>query len=168
MSGQAKAIAWDQIRLLALDVDGVLTDGTIVYFDSGGEGKAFNVADGYGLKSIRQDGVQVAIISARKSLATNRRANELQIRHYYDGVQDKAVCLAKLAKSLKIDLHLCAYMGDDELDLPALQLCGTALAPSNACLAVRQVAHFCTENSGGHGAVREVCDYISTALRART
>lgn len=166
MSKPAKDVAWHRIKLLALDVDGVLTDGAILYFDSGGEAKAFNVADGYGLNSLRQAGIEIAIISARTSLAATRRANELKIKHYYEGIKDKALCLAKLADSLKFDLECCAYMGDDEPDLDALRLCGIAIAPRNACLAVRNVAEFCTENRGGHGAVREVCDYILDAMRA--
>ncbi len=154
---------WARIRLLALDVDGVLTDGRIWYFEPGGEAKAFNVQDGYGLQRLMQTGIVVALITARRSEATARRARELGISRYHEGVTDKGRCLAEVAAAAHLELVECAYMGDDEPDLPALNIAGLALAPANARPMVRAAADWCSRAAGGDGAVREACDRILTA-----
>lgn len=154
---------WARIRLLALDVDGVLTDGRIWYFEHGGEAKAFSVQDGYGLQRLAQAGIEVALITARRSGATARRARELGISRYHEGIADKGRCLAEVAAATHLELAECAYMGDDEPDLPALNIAGLALAPANARPVVRAVADWCAQAAGGDGAVREACDQILAA-----
>ncbi len=154
------------VRLLALDVDGVLTDGRIWYLDSGGEAKAFCTQDGYALKRLIATGVRVALITGRKSPAARRRAAELGIDAFYEAATDKAGCLAKAAAAAGISLRQCAFMGDDEPDLPALSVAGLALAPANAVPAVRAVADWCASHSGGEGAVREACELLLSAQAA--
>lgn len=155
------------VELFALDVDGVLTDGRIWYLDDGSEAKAFHIQDGQGLKSLMAAGVAVALISGRRSLATQHRAQELGISDVYEGVNDKLACLTALSRSAEVDLAACAYMGDDEADIPALKAAGVALAPANAIAAVRAVADWCSSLSGGHGAVREACDLLFEARRQK-
>ena len=154
------------VRLLALDVDGVLTDGRIWILADGGEGKAFHIHDGHGLKRLMQAGVRVALISGRDSAATAHRARELGIDAVHLGVSDKAECLRRVAAEAGVELGECAYMGDDEPDLPALAAAGIALAPANAVAAVRAVADWCAQSAGGHGAVREVCELLLAAHEA--
>lgn len=155
------------IRLLALDVDGVLTDGRIWYFDAGGEAKAFHTGDGHGLKRLLAAGLQVALVTGRRSAAARRRAEELGVTVYREGVADKGRCLSELAAAAGVGLDACAFMGDDEPDLPALGAAGIALAPANAVPAVRAIADWCASLRGGEGAVREACELI-LAARAGT
>ncbi|MGH8274148.1 MAG: KdsC family phosphatase [Gammaproteobacteria bacterium] len=155
------------VRLLALDVDGVLTDGRLYYPDAGGETKAFHVRDGHGLKRLMAAGTMVAIITARRSPATARRARELGIVAFHEGVADKGVRLGEVAAAAGIELADCAFMGDDEPDLPAFECAGVALAPADAIPAVRARADWCAEARGGAGAVREACELI-LAARKRT
>lgn len=151
------------IRLLALDVDGVLTDGRIWIFGDEGEAKAFHIRDGYGLKRLMQAGVRVALISGRASPATLRRARELGIAAVHQAVADKARCLADVAAGAGLELAQCAYMGDDEPDLPALAAAGVGLAPADAAPAVRAAADWCANSPGGAGAVREACELLLAA-----
>lgn len=154
------------IRLLALDVDGVLTDGRLWYTDDGGEIKAFHAHDGAGLKRLMAEGVAVAIISARESPIVARRARELGITHLHQGVADKGRCLAGVAETTEIKPAFCAFMGDDEADLPAFALAGLRIAPANAVVRVRDEADWCTQAAGGRGAVREACERLLAARRA--
>ena len=152
------------VRLAIFDVDGVMTDGTI-YIGARGEAfKAFNILDGHGLKMLREAGVATAILSGRKHAAVDRRAKELSIDHVIQGRSDKVPEFERLAKRLRLDPAACAYVGDDLPDLPVLRRCGLAVAVANAADAVKAEAHYVTRASGGHGAVREVCELI---LRAR-
>jgi 3-deoxy-D-manno-octulosonate 8-phosphate phosphatase (KDO 8-P phosphatase) len=149
-----------KIRLAVFDVDGVLTDGTLTYDDRGVEYKRFHTQDGLGLKLLQQAGVTVAVISARNSDAVTRRMRELGIRHVYQGSDDKLRVLRELLRSLRIDAAETAYTGDDLPDAPPMRMVGLAVAVQNAVAAVREYAHWITTRPGGHGAVREICDFI--------
>jgi 3-deoxy-D-manno-octulosonate 8-phosphate phosphatase (KDO 8-P phosphatase) len=152
-----------RVKLLVLDVDGVLTDGRLYYGPRGEQLKVFHVRDGHGIKQVARAGVSVAIISGRKSAALSRRAKGLGIRHVLQGVDDKLVALRKLAKSRRVDLADCACIGDDTPDAPILDACGLGIAVADAHADALAVADLVTTRHGGHGAVREVCDWILAA-----
>jgi 3-deoxy-D-manno-octulosonate 8-phosphate phosphatase (KDO 8-P phosphatase) len=152
-----------QVQLLLLDVDGVLTDGTITYLAGGGETKSFHTQDGLGIKMLQQAGVAVGIITARSSEAVERRARDLGLSHVYQGQKDKLVIYEAILKETGLRPPQTAYMGDDWVDLPILNRVGFAASPANGVPEIRQRAHFVTERSGGRGAVREVCDLILEA-----
>lgn len=149
-----------KIRLAVFDVDGVLTDGTLTYDDRGVEYKRFHTQDGLGLKLLQQAGVAVAVISARNSDVVTLRMRELGIRHVHQGSDDKLRVLRELLQRLQVDRTETAYTGDDLPDVPPMRLAGLAVAVQNAVTAVKQYAHWVTEKPGGHGAVREICDFI--------
>lgn len=151
------------IRLLALDCDGVLTDGSLLYGNDGEELKAFSILDGLGIKLLRASGVEVAIITGRKSEIVTRRARELGIGQLLQGREDKLVALRELASRLDIGLDAIAYCGDDLPDLPAIRAAGLGLAPANAYALVREHADWVTTLRGGAGAVREICDLVMQA-----
>jgi 3-deoxy-D-manno-octulosonate 8-phosphate phosphatase (KDO 8-P phosphatase) len=161
-----RAVALGNIRLLVLDVDGVLTDGRLYYDATGEVLKVFHVRDGYGIKAVHQAGVQVAVISGRATPALTRRCEELGIREHLQGAGDKETELATLCARLQVPLKACAYVGDDLPDVPALKLVGLAVAVADAHPEVRRVAHRCTRLPGGAGAVREVCEWLLAARRA--
>jgi 3-deoxy-D-manno-octulosonate 8-phosphate phosphatase (KDO 8-P phosphatase) len=152
------------VRLLVLDVDGVLTDGRLFISAQGEEFKAFHVRDGAGLVAIRKAGIVVAIISGRSSGAVDRRAAELGIAIVRQGVADKGSELASLVEELGLRSNEVACIGDDTPDLPMLAMAGLAIALADAHPQVREVAHWVTSLPGGLGAVREACDLL---LRAR-
>ncbi len=152
-----------KIELLLLDVDGVLTDGTILYTQEGGESKGFNTQDGLGLRLLQDAGIAVGLISARLSEAVAKRAADLGFAHLYAGREDKDAAYKELLKKTGLDPEQTAYMGDDLLDLPVLLKVGCSFAPANAVVEVRQRVHYTTIRSGGHGAVREVCELILEA-----
>jgi len=149
-----------RIRLLALDVDGVLTDGGVYVLEDGTEFRRFDIKDGLGLKRVMEAGIEVAIISVSDSQAVVHRAKRLGIVHVYTGCYDKLEQLMRLCQTLGISLSEVAYMGDDLTDLPVLERVGLALAPADAVREVRQVAHIITTSRGGYGAVREVCEMV--------
>jgi len=153
------------IRLLALDVDGVLTDGRLQYDAQGRECKVFHVRDGYGIRQIIIAGFSVALISGRQSVPVEKRAEELGIQHVYLGVTDKLAVLKKLAKKLQIELASVAYVGDDVPDIACLQAAGLAIAVADAHSDLDAVVDWHTHLGGGQGAVREVCDLLQTANR---
>jgi 3-deoxy-D-manno-octulosonate 8-phosphate phosphatase (KDO 8-P phosphatase) len=154
-----------RIRLLVLDVDGVLTDGRLYYDNQGNETKAFHVRDGYGIKAVMRAGCEVAIISGRRSVAVETRLKELGVQHAILGNEDKLPALKTLTDKLGIDdLQAVACVGDDTPDLPLLEVAGFAVVPADAHPDVSAVAHWQTQTCGGRGAVREVCDLL---LRAR-
>lgn len=154
------------VKLLVLDVDGVLTDGTIYYSDGGEQLKAFNIQDGLGVKMLQASGVQVAIISARSSRAVERRAQELGIARIYQGAAVKLAAFDDLLRSLSLSADQTAYVGDDLPDLPLLRRCGLAVSVPDAPEAVRKHAHYVTRRAGGRGAVRELCELILQAQEA--
>jgi len=156
-----------RVRLLVLDVDGVLTDGRLYYGARGESLKVFNVNDGYGIKQVAAAGITVAIISGRKSAIVTRRARELGIRHVAQGVGDKLAALHKLTKSQSVPLEHCACVGDDTPDAPMLHAAGLAIAVADAHPDARAVADLLTTRPGGQGAVREVCDWLIDARRMR-
>jgi 3-deoxy-D-manno-octulosonate 8-phosphate phosphatase (KDO 8-P phosphatase) len=149
-----------QVRLLLLDVDGVLTDGTIIYTPDGGESKGFNTQDGFGLRMLMEVGVEVGLITARKSEAVTRRAADLHLKHVYQGVGGKFQVYEDILRQTGLRPPETAYMGDDWLDLPLLARVGLAVAPANAVAEVRQRVHFVTSRPGGKGAVRELCELL--------
>lgn len=152
------------IRLLALDCDGVLTDGRLIYGNDGEEFKAFSILDGLGIKLLRASGVEVAIITGRKSEIVQRRARELGIGELLlQGREDKLVALQELLGKLGMGLDAVAYCGDDLPDLPAIRAAGLGLAPANAHALVREHADWVTTVRGGDGAVREITDLIMQA-----
>jgi 3-deoxy-D-manno-octulosonate 8-phosphate phosphatase (KDO 8-P phosphatase) len=152
-----------KVQLLLLDVDGVLTDGTIIYTHDGGESKGFNTQDGFGLRILQDAGVAVGLITARTSEAVSRRAADLGFAHLYQGRKDKGAVYQEILTKTGLGSEQTSYMGDDLLDLPLLLQVGCSFAPANAVAEVRQRVHYTTEYSGGHGAVREVCDLILEA-----
>jgi 3-deoxy-D-manno-octulosonate 8-phosphate phosphatase (KDO 8-P phosphatase) len=151
------------IRLLVLDVDGVLTDGRLYYADDGVELKAFNIQDGLGLRMLSASGVTIAIISGRRSTALERRAENLGVEHVFQGVNDKLSVFQELLTRLSLDARTAAAIGDDLPDLPVLRRCELAVSVPDAPALVRDHAHYVTQRRGGHGAVRELCEMIMTA-----
>jgi 3-deoxy-D-manno-octulosonate 8-phosphate phosphatase (KDO 8-P phosphatase) len=152
-----------RVKLLVLDVDGVLTDGRLFYGPQGESLKTFHVRDGHGIKQVQSAGITVAILSGRKSAAVLRRARGLGIKHVYQGVDDKLAALRKIAKSLKVSLEDCVCIGDDTPDAPILGACGLGVAVADAHADALAAADLETTRPGGHGAVREVCDWLMAA-----
>ncbi len=152
------------IRLLVLDVDGVLTDGRLWYGADGEVLKGFHVRDGFGIKALLATGIEVAIISGRDSPAVARRAADLGIRHVVQGCDDKGRAFDALCASLRVESAAVACMGDDTPDLPMLTRAGLAIAVADAHADVRAVANRVTTLPGGHGAVREVCDWLLAGI----
>jgi len=157
---KSRKSAWAAIRLFAMDVDGVLTDGTVAISSDGTESKNFSILDGMGLVRLNRAGLAVAWISGRASGATTLRATELRIPHVVQGRTDKLVALQELAAQLGLAAAQVCYMGDDDIDAPAIRWAGIGAAPSNAMPAARKVADFVPRRAAGHGAVREVCEQI--------
>ena len=158
----AKARA-QQVKLMIFDVDGVLTDGGLRYGEHGEIIKTFNVLDGHGIKLLQQCGVRVAIISARESNIVTRRAADLGIALVQQGVNDKRAVFEQLLKKTDLVAAQCGYMGDDFVDLPVMTRVGFCASVPNAHPEVRARAHWVANSHGGHGAVREVCDFILRA-----
>ncbi|MGC9323166.1 MAG: KdsC family phosphatase [Desulfomonilia bacterium] len=153
-----------KISVLVLDVDGVLTDSRVYYTDQGSEIKAFNIKDGHGLKLLMRAGIEVALITGRTSEALRHRAADLGIRHVTQGAKDKRAALQELSRTLGVATTDMAYMGDDVVDLPAIALCGMSFAPSDAVEMVKERVDVVTSLRGGHGAVREVVEFILKEL----
>ena len=151
---------WAAIRLFAMDVDGVLTDGTVEIHSGGGESKQFSILDGLGLARLRQAGVALAWISGRASGATTARATELKIPHLIQGRTDKLAALRELAGQLGLAAEQVCYMGDDDIDAPAIAWAGVGVAPPGAMSAALRAARFVPVRPAGQGAVREVCEQI--------
>ena len=151
---------WAGIRLFAMDVDGVLTDGTVEIHSDGTESKRFSILDGMGLVRLRKAGVAVAWISGRASDATTARATELKIPHLIQGRTDKLMALQELASQLGFTSAQVCYMGDDDIDAPAIDWAGIGVAPANAMAAAQKVAAVVPRRPAGQGAVREVCEQI--------
>lgn len=155
--------AFAAINLLVLDVDGVLTDGRLLYGANGEIGKSFNVKDGFGMRRLMQHGVAIAVISARPSEGALARFTELGLTHIYLGCGDKSKQLRQLQKALAVERHQTAVVGDDVPDLAMMREAGLAIAVADAAAEVREIATWTTAAAGGHGAVREVCDTILDA-----
>jgi 3-deoxy-D-manno-octulosonate 8-phosphate phosphatase (KDO 8-P phosphatase) len=157
------AAAWGRIRLFAMDVDGILTDGTVTVRSDGTEAKTFSILDGMGLVRCREAGITLAWISGRASAATELRARELKIPHVVQGRSDKLAALQELAGRLGCPSVEVCYMGDDEIDVPALKWAGIGATVSTAIDAALAVADYVAVRPAGRGAVREVCDRLLAA-----
>lgn len=166
MTLQLSSIDAQNLRLMAFDVDGVMTDGRLLFGPNGEELKIFNTLDGHGLKKLASSGVTLAIITGRNSPMVAKRAADLGIEHVIQGREDKGVALEALANSLNIPARETGYAGDDEPDVSALRWAQLSFAPANAHDCAKDAADHITGRSGGEGAVREICDAI-LALRGQ-
>jgi 3-deoxy-D-manno-octulosonate 8-phosphate phosphatase (KDO 8-P phosphatase) len=155
-----KKVDFTEIRLLALDVDGVLTDGTLIINADGSESKFFNSLDGHGIKMWQRTGLKVALISGRTSLPTERRAEQLQIEYVFQECHNKLPVVEKLAGQLGLLPENIAFVGDDLTDMPVMRYVGFSATVANAVDEVKQCADYVTSRAGGKGAVREVIEYI--------
>ncbi len=158
MSGSNATLAG--IRLVAFDVDGVFTDGRFYLSDDGVESKAFHTQDGFGIRKLINAGIEVAVISGRRSGAVERRMAELGVAHVVQGCRDKVAALDDLLATLRLTSEQCAFVGDDIPDLPLLQSVGFSIAVANAVPEVRELCDYTTTAAGGAGAVREVCELV--------
>ena len=157
---QAKA---ENIKLLILDVDGVLSDGKVYFSNQGDELKSFNIKDGLGIKLLQKSGIQVAIITGRDSKIVAHRANELGIKLVFQGRSDKRATFNELLEQLNLNADQVAHMGDDLPDMPLMKMAGLGLCVSDAHQFVQQHADWVAQTKGGEGAVREVADWLLTA-----
>ncbi len=153
-----------QLSLLLLDVDGVLTTGQVIYDDSGSETKVFNVRDGLGIRLLMEAGIQVGIVTGRRSMALVHRCRNLGITLLKDGIGDKAAALSEILKKTGVPAEQTAFVGDDLPDLPIMRRVGVPIAVGDAHERVKQAACFTTLSAGGCGAVREISERI---LKAR-
>jgi 3-deoxy-D-manno-octulosonate 8-phosphate phosphatase (KDO 8-P phosphatase) len=163
--GGARGAAPARIRLLVLDVDGVLTDGRLYYGPEGEQLKVFHVRDGHGIKALQAAGVTVAVISGRNSPAVARRCADLGIGEVAQGIDDKAAAFEALRQRLGVVAADCACIGDDTPDAPLMRRVGLAIAVADAHPDARAAAHRRTRLPGGQGAVREACDWLLAARR---
>lgn len=152
-----------KIKLLILDVDGVLTSGLIFYGSDGSESKAFHIHDGMGIKLLKKSGIAVAIISSKKSIAVEKRMQDLRVEHVYLGYEDKVPPYEELKEQLQLEDHDIAYMGDDLPDLPLLQRVGLSITVPQAPDIIKQHADIITTKKAGKGAVREISELILSA-----
>lgn len=151
------------IALMGFDVDGVLTDGTLYFTSAGDEMKAFSSLDGHGLRLLQHVGIEVVIISGRRSRALELRAQNLGIESLHMGIEDKRSVMKKLVEQRGLDLTRAGYMGDDVVDLPILRACGFSATTADAHAEVVSRVDYVAKKGGGKGAVREVCDLILRA-----
>ncbi len=152
-----------KIKLLILDVDGVLTDGGIILDGRGNEFKSFHVRDGHGIKMLLKQGIVVALITGRQSKVVERRARELGITDVFQKCFKKSIAYGRLAEKYSLTDEEIAYAGDDIVDIPVLKKCGLPIAVADADESVKPFVKLITEKKGGRGAVREVCDFILKA-----
>ncbi len=152
-----------KITMLICDVDGVMTDGSLFFGDDGQEYKFFNSLDGHGMKMLQQSGVKIAVITGRTSDVVRHRMKNLSISIIYQGQSDKRLALNDLLQEQQISCEQIAYMGDDIVDLPVMNRIGLSVAVANAHELVKERAHMVTTASGGHGAVREFCEFLMKA-----
>jgi 3-deoxy-D-manno-octulosonate 8-phosphate phosphatase (KDO 8-P phosphatase) len=151
------------VRVAFFDVDGVLTDGGLLFTEQGETIKRFCTLDGHGLKMLQKAGITPAVITGRDSAPLRTRLNALGITHVRYGTEDKAPAAQEILNELGLDWSQAAHMGDDWPDMAVMTRAAFACAPSNAHIEVKAVAHFVTEREGGHGAVRELCDLLLVA-----
>ncbi|QFU02289.1 3-deoxy-D-manno-octulosonate 8-phosphate phosphatase KdsC [Halomonas sp. THAF5a] len=151
------------VRLLAMDVDGVLTDGRLYFQADGLEVKAFHTLDGHGIKLVQRAGIAVALITGRDSPMVSQRAAALGIQHVFQGAEKKLVVLRELCARLGLALEQVAYCGDDMPDVAAIRRAGVGISVPGAPAYIRDQADWITEAAGGHGAVREICDTLLQA-----
>lgn len=149
-----------KVKILILDIDGVMTDGHIIYSIYGDELKFFDVQDGFGITLLSRAGIKSVIITAKKSRIVKLRARDLKVAKAYQGYMDKVKAFEHAIRKFKVKPEEVCFIGDDLIDLPVLKRVGFAVAVPNAVEEVRRHAHFVTERAGGHGGVRELCDLI--------
>ena len=152
--------SWSKISLFAMDVDGILTDGTVRISSDGTETKVFSILDGMGIVRLNKAGVAVAWISGRPSEASSLRAIELKVPHLIQGRTDKITALQELAERLKLQPDECVYMGDDDIDAAAMEWAGIGVTVPDAMPSAIAAADIITTRAAGHGAVREICEHI--------
>jgi 3-deoxy-D-manno-octulosonate 8-phosphate phosphatase (KDO 8-P phosphatase) len=152
-----------KIKMLVLDVDGVMTDGSIIMDSDGREMKNFNVRDGHGLVMIQRHGIQVAILTGRTSAVVDHRARDLKITEVYQGALNKKEIFAQILEKNNLTPETIAYMGDDIVDIPVLKLVGFSVAVADALDLVKKTVDYATVNRGGQGAVREICEMLLMA-----
>lgn len=152
-----------KIKMLILDVDGVMTDGRIIMDDEGREIKNFHVRDGHGLKILQRYGVKVAILTGRKSKVVEHRAKDLEIKYVYQKIYNKKEVFGEILKKHKLSADEVAFIGDDIVDVPVLKRVGFSVAVADAIDIVKNSVNYVTENKGGDGAVREICEMILQA-----
>jgi 3-deoxy-D-manno-octulosonate 8-phosphate phosphatase (KDO 8-P phosphatase) len=155
--------SWGGVRLFAMDVDGILTDGTVIIHSDGVESKVFSILDGLGLVRCRDAGLAIAWISGRSSGASAARAAELKVPHLIQGRIDKLAALQELAAYLNLNAAQVCYMGDDDIDAPALRWAGISVTVPTAMPAALAAARHVTRRPAGHGAVREICELLLAA-----
>ncbi len=163
MPSAASFLPWSTIRLFAMDVDGILTDGTVQIHSDGSESKGFSILDGMGLKRLEKAGILTAWISGRGSAATSVRAAELKIPHLVQGRIDKITALQELAAQLNLTAADCVYMGDDDIDAPAMRWAAIGATVPDAMPSALAAADYVTQRPAGRGAVREICELILAA-----
>lgn len=149
-----------KIKLLAFDVDGVMTDGSITYDETGAEYKTFNAKDGHGLAKMSKTGFITVVITGRKNGTVDRRAMDLRFNELYQGVKNKLPILEAVMEKYELDFSQVSYMGDDEPDIPILEKVAIAACPADAVDRVKKRCNFISSKDGGRGAVRELCDFI--------
>lgn len=154
------------IQAIVLDVDGVLSDGSITLTNQGDELKSFDIQDGFGLQLVKKIGIKVAIITGRKSQIVAQRMHDLGIDLVYQGRSDKGAALLEVCEQLQLSPDECLYMGDDWIDLSAFAIAGLRVSVPNGHIEVRKRADLVTQARGGQGAVREMCDFILHAKDA--
>jgi 3-deoxy-D-manno-octulosonate 8-phosphate phosphatase (KDO 8-P phosphatase) len=152
-----------RLKLMAFDVDGVLSEGSLFYTDEGVEMKAFNSLDGLGMKMLREAGIAVAIITGRKARCVEKRMQNLGIDLLYQGIENKLETMHELLSKLGIGAEEAGYMGDDIVDLKVMAACGFSAAPEDCHEMVKRYARLVSSKIGGRGAVREVCEFILDA-----
>lgn len=150
----------EKIKLLICDIDGVFSDGRIYLGNDGEELKAFNTKDGFGIKALGQNGVDVAVITGRKSNIVEKRMTALDVKYIVQGQEDKLPALKNIAKKLNLSPEQIAYIGDDVPDLPCIEYVGLGVAVADAHPLVKRGSNYITFINGGYGAVRELCDLI--------
>lgn len=149
-----------KIKLLILDVDGVMTNNMLIYSDNGIESKAFNTRDGHGMVLLQKSGIEIGIITGRKSQLVANRMQDLKVKHVYQGVPDKLPTFLKLVEKLGLSFDEIAYIGDDILDLPILMRIGLAVTPADGDNEVKSRVDYISAYKGGQGCVREICEII--------
>ena len=152
-----------RVRLMAFDVDGVLSDGALYYTDSGEEIKAFSTVDGQGLNLLREAGITIAILTGRSTRSVENRMRYLGIELVFQGCKDKWATLQEILASRSLSADEAGFMGDDLIDLKVMAGCGFSAAPADAHETAHRYARLITTRPGGRGAVREVCDYLLAA-----
>jgi 3-deoxy-D-manno-octulosonate 8-phosphate phosphatase (KDO 8-P phosphatase) len=167
LTAKAAVKALRRTKVLLLDIDGVLTDGRIFYTEGTGWGAIYNVVDGFGIKLLMRNGIEVCFISAGNFESHRRRAEILGIRHAYFGDENKLHAYEAIRRDLGVQEEECAYMGDELFDIPVLERAGFAATPPHSPAAVKKAAHYVTKREGGNGAVREVCDLLLEAKGVR-